>query len=473
MSTPADVPPTATAIAAAVRAGTLAPVDAVRAALDRIAARDGAVGAFQRVRAEAALAEAAALATRADLAALPLAGVPIAIKDNVAVTGEPMRGGTRASSERPSTHDHPVVARLRAAGAIVVGLTRVPELCLWPFTDGPLGTARNPWDLARTPGGSSGGSAAAVAAGMVPIALGNDGLGSIRIPAACCGLVGIKPGRGVVPALIGADSWFGWAENGPLATTVDDAALMLDVLADAPIATAPIAAAPIATASAGDRWRVALALRPPLPGTPVAPAWRAAAEHAASVLGAAGHAVRAAQPPAPMARAPQVLLGWMAGAAHDLAAMAHDAGLDAASADARVEPRTRRHAAAGRLAERLGRVRPADHAAWRALQLAFFRDVDLLVTPALAGAPLPADGWARRGWLATLNASTRFAPFAAAWNVAGFPAATVPMGLDGDGLPVAAQLVAAPGGEARLVAAARLLEAAVGWPRMAPMGRGG
>jgi amidase len=177
----------ATALAADVRAGALSPVDTVRAALDRIAALDGRVGAFQLVRAERALDEAATLARRPDLGALPLAGVPVAIKDNVAVAGEPMRVGTAATRDVPSAEDHEVVARLRAAGAVVVGLTRVPELCIWPFSDGPLGTARNPWKLDRTPGGSSGGSAAAVAAGMVPIALGNDGLGSVRIPRPAAG----------------------------------------------------------------------------------------------------------------------------------------------------------------------------------------------------------------------------------------------------------------------------------------------
>jgi amidase len=413
---PASPTRPATALAADVRAGAVSPVDTVRAALEAIAALDARVGAFQLVRAERALAEAEALARRDDLTTLPLAGVPVAIKDNVAVAGEPMRVGTAARRVAPSAADHVVVARLRAAGAIVVGLTRVPELCLWPFTDGPLGTARNPWKLDRTPGGSSGGSAAAVAAGMVPLALGNDGLGSIRIPAACCGLVGMKPGRGVVPAGIGADSWFGWAENGPLATTVDDAAAMLAVLAGRALDDA---------ADAGPL-RVALATRAPVPGTPVARAWADAAERAAALLGEAGHRVTRAAPPAPLGKAPAVLLGWMAGAAHDV-----DAEVAAGADATRFERRTLRHASTGRFADRAGRVRTSDHAAWRELQLAFFRDHDLLVTPTLAHAPLPADGWPGRGWVTTVHAATRFAPFAGGWNVAGFPAASVPMGVDG------------------------------------------
>ncbi|GJG86981.1 putative amidase AmiB2 [Gemmatimonadetes bacterium T265] len=451
---------TATEIAAGVRAGTHDPRDVVRDALARIAAVDAAVGAFERVRVAEATAEAAALAQRADLGTLPLAGVPVAVKNNLPVAGEVTGNGTLAAAPAPAERDHPTVARLRAAGAVVVGVTRVPELCLWPFTDGPRGTARNPWDRARTPGGSSGGSAAAVAAGAVPVALGNDGLGSIRIPAACCGLFGLKPGRGVVPAEVGAHAWFGWSENGPLATTVDDAALVLGVLAgrDAPWPADPAPGGPGATPL-----RVAVALGAPTPGVRVDPAWRAAAERAAGVLADAGHRVRAAAPPAPLRFAARILAGWMAGAADDADALA------AAGGDpGRLEARTRRHAASGRRLRALGFVRERDYDAWRALQLRFFADHDLLVTATLAHAPLPADGWAGRGWLATLKASVDFAPFTGGWNVAGFPAASVPLGVDAAGLPVAAQLVAPPGGEGRLLAAARTIEQVAPWARTAP-----
>jgi amidase len=176
----------------------------------------------------------AAVDARPDRPGLALAGVPVAVKDNIAVTGEPMRVGSRASPAGPQACDHPVVARLRAAGAVVVGVTRMPELALWPFTDGAFGMARNPWDVSRTCGGSSGGSAAAVAAALVPLAHGNDALGSIRGPAAACGLVGVKPGFGLVPAGPGADVWCSMGENGPIATTVADAALGLSVMADDP-----------------------------------------------------------------------------------------------------------------------------------------------------------------------------------------------------------------------------------------------
>ena len=150
------------------------------------------------------------------------------------MAGEPMRVGSAGSDPAPQLDDHEVVRRVRAAGAVVVGLTAVPSCASSAPPTPTFGITRNPWDLSRSRGGSSGGSAAAVASGTVPIALGNDGMGSIRIPAACCGLVGLKPGAGVVPSGLGDGSWFGMAENGPLATTVDDAALLLSVLAGQP-----------------------------------------------------------------------------------------------------------------------------------------------------------------------------------------------------------------------------------------------
>ena len=221
-------------VAAQVRSGALTARQAVERALQAIEDRDGPLQAFQEVRAFASLREADQVDARADLGTLALAGVPIAIKDNVSVAGEPKREGSLGSDPAPQTEDHPVVRRLRDAGAVVVGLTRVPELCIYGTTDSEFGVTANPWDRSRTPGGSSGGAAAAVAAGMVPVAHGNDGLGSIRIPAACCGLVGIKPGLGLVPSRLSGSSWFDMAENGALATTVADAALVLSTMAERP-----------------------------------------------------------------------------------------------------------------------------------------------------------------------------------------------------------------------------------------------
>src|SRR5215468_10836483 len=222
---------TAREIARAVRRGDTSAGQVVAAHLDHIKARGGGVNAFRVVRVAEALAEADAVDAQEELKNLPLAGVPIAVKENTAVAGLATWNGSDAAKSPVAETDHEVVRRLRGAGAIVVATSRMPEMGIWPFTDDQTAVTRNPWRSDRTPGGSSGGSAAAVSAGLVPIAHGNDGLGSVRIPAAACGLVGVKPGRGVVPSQLGATDWYGLAEHGILATTVADATVGLAVLA--------------------------------------------------------------------------------------------------------------------------------------------------------------------------------------------------------------------------------------------------
>ena len=441
---------TAIEIAAAVQLGDLTARAAATAALDAIAEHDEAIGAFQVVRAEAALREADAVDRRTDRFALPLAGVPVAVKDNVPVSGEPMRVGSLASDPRPQENDHPVVRRLRRAGAVVVGLTRVPELCVFATTDSAFGITRNPWNRERTPGGSSGGSGAAVAAGMVPIAHGNDGMGSVRIPAACCGLVGIRPGFGVVPAELGNGSWFDMSENGALATTVADLAVALSVLADR---TAP------AQIVEPGRLRVAVSGRSPLVGGPVAAAWRGAARSAARTLAEAGHTVRQADPPYGQRAGWAAIARWLAGTELD-ARIQLEPG--------RLAARTRRHAAVGRALLRIGLPKPAGQEQWIRRAERFFGDYDVLVTPALAQSPPRASSWAQRGWAANVVSNARYAPFAAPWNLAGWPAMTVPVGIGEDGLPLAVQLVTTSGGEARLLSLAAQLEMRRPWPRLAP-----
>jgi amidase len=440
---------TASEVAKRVRSGALPPADVVADTLKRIEAGDHRLGSFQVVRTEAAKAEAEELSGRADLATLPLAGVPVAVKDNVAVAGEAMRAGSAATSDRAQRSDHEVVRRLRAAGAVVVGLTRVPELCIFPATDSTFGITRNPWDLSRTPGGSSGGSAAAVAGGLVPIALGNDGLGSIRIPAACCGLFGLKPGFGVVPSGLGNNSWYDMSENGPLATTVADAALMLAVLAGRP---------ELAEVREPDRpLRIAVSLRPPLVGL------RADLEHLRAVvrtarrLESAGHTVVADDPPYPMNPAP-VLARWFGGASLDAD------GLDRAQLD----PAVRRHVAIGDMVRSRGLVRDGDRVRFREACAEFFRGYDVLIAPVLAAPPIAAARWGMRPWARTAAASVRYAPYPAAWNLAQYPAAAVPAGLHPrHGLPLSVQLVAPDGGESRLLGLAAQIERLAPWPRTA------
>lgn len=448
---------TAVQTAAAVRAGSSSALAETRAALERIAALDLALGAFQLVRAERALAEAAAVDARvASGEHLPLAGVPIAIKDNIPVAGEPMREGSSATSAEPRSSDHEVVARLRAAGAVVVGITRVPELCVFGTTDSVYGTTRNPWNLAATSGGSSGGSASAVASGMVAIAHAADGMGSIRIPAANCGLIGLKPGAGLVPADMGAHSWFGMSENGPLATTVADAALLLSVMAGRP-ALAEIV-------PPGRVLRIGLATGIPTPLAKLDPQWKAAADAAAATLRAAGHEVVVLTIPYPSDPLP-VLARWFAGAADDAAHEGIDLRL--------LEPRVRAHVRAGRLFARLGGLRPGPVDRLRRRVEAATLDVDVILTPGLAQAGPAAEGWHRRGWVANLRANIGYAPYAALWNLLGWPAAAVPAGWhDGAQVPLAVQLVAHPAadgaGEALLLSVAAELESAAPWLRTAP-----
>jgi amidase len=441
----------ATEIARLVRSGEVTAVAVVRAHLDHIEAVDARIGAFRVLRRDAALAEAHAIDTALTRFALPLAGVPIAVKDNVAVAGEVCTDGSVASSDVAATRDHPAVARLRKAGAIVVGITRVPELCLYGTTDGPGTVSRNPWDTARSPGGSSGGSAAAVAAGCVPIAHGNDGMGSLRIPAAACGLVSLKPGRGVVPAEVGLDSWSGMAENGALATTVGDLA----------VAHAVLAGAEPARPADGRPLRIAVSTRSPVPGVRADGPALAAIDGVVARLVAAGHTVVRRDPPLTTGAAVGGFAQWMAGADDDITHYGLDRGA--------LQPRSRTHARVGRLMRRAGLVRPGAGERFRERMTGFFDDVDVLLTPVTAGPPLPARPWHERSFLANVTANIRWAPWAAPWNVAGLPALALPAGTRPEGLPLAVQLVGPPGAEGRLLWLAGELERLQPWRRHAPV----
>ncbi|WCH96982.1 amidase family protein [Streptomyces moderatus] len=439
---------TATEIAAAVREKRATPREVVAEHLARIERLDGGIGAFRVVRAEAALAEADEVASRGDLAELPLAGVPVAVKDNLAVRGESKRVGSAATPDTPSDADHVTVARLRAAGAVVVGLTNVPELCVFGTTEGVHGTARNPWDTSRTAGGSSGGSAAAVAAGMVPIALGNDGMGSLRIPAANCGLVTIKPGTGVVPAGVSDGDWFGMSENGPLATTVEDARLMLSVLADTEVVRP----------DTPGTYRIAVSLRSPIAGVAVSKPYASAAREAAGLLIRAGHQVRRADPPYPVSLGVTSLTHWTAGTAVDAQ------GLDVR----RLSRRTRVHAAVGKRFVDRARAGASREELRRRLE-PFFDEYDVLLTPALARRSPRSEPWHERGWLRNIMANTNYSPLTPPWNLTGWPAMAVPLGTLPSGAPTAVQLVGRPGSEAELLALAERMEELRPWRRTVPL----
>jgi amidase len=440
MTTPGK---TAVEIAAAVRSGAASAREVVAAHLAHIEQVGPRYGAFRKVRAAEALAEADAVDARPDKKELPLAGVPVAIKDHVAVAGEYRGDGSLATSREPAEKDHELVARWRAAGAVVVGLTRVPELCLYPTSDDADGIARSPWDTRYSAGGSSGGSAAAVSAGMVPLAHGSDGMGSIRIPAACCGLVGLKPGPGVTP---GEGGWLGLSEHGVLATTAADAALGFAVMADR---------TPSEPQKPG-KLRIAVSTRSPvLFAQPDAEA-RAGVHRIARALGQAGHSLVGAHPAIPLSL--QTLAGgyWRGAPASE-----PHPGLD----EQKLQPRTRTHLQLGRAALRAGLVNPRARARWRGLASAFFDRYDLLITPILTGPPARSEAWSRKPWRANAQLSSRLAPYPGLWNLAAFPALAVPAGVRADGVPAAVQIVTPPGGEDLLLAMAAQLTEILPWQR--------
>ncbi|HWF82765.1 MAG TPA: amidase [Streptosporangiaceae bacterium] len=438
-------------IADLVRRRQVSPVELIQAQLDRIEAIEPRINAFQLVRPEAALREAAELAGRRQLADLPLAGVPVAIKDNVAVAGEPTRLGSAATSPTPAVADDKLVTRLKAAGCVVIGKTQLPELAIWPFTEPTAFAAtHNPWNPRRTAGGSTGGGAAAVVAGMAALALGSDGGGSIRIPAACCGAFGLKPGRGLVPVGGGlTEHWFGLTEFGPIARTVADAAMMLDVLAGRTIYHNP---QPVEQPI-----RIAFSDQHPLPGAKASPRVRIELDDVAAMLRNSGHSLVKESPPYPLTLGLRFNARWLGGIAQDAA------GLDIEA----VEPRTRQMVKLGRFFTSRTRSASADPFGRRMAR--WFADHDALITPTLTGTAEPIGTWDGVGWAKTMLGVANHV-YTPPWNIAGLPAASVPFGHDDDGLPIGIQLVGPAGSEARLLSLAAQIEQLRPWPRLAPVG---
>ncbi len=458
-------------LAALVRGGEIAAREVVSAAVARIEDLDERVNAFVEVDAERALEAADAIEPGDER---PFAGVPIAIKSNVPVAGLCMNFGSKFLSGHRPDHNAYLVRRLREAGFVIVGTTNMPEFGILPTTEPRhSGPTRNPWDLDRTPGGSSGGSAAAVASGMLPVAHGNDGGGSLRIPAACCGLVGLKPSRGRVscgPDL--GDSFL--SSDGVLTRTVSETAAMLDVLAGYEVGDATWAPRPVepyTTSVRRDpgRLRVAMTAANVL-DVDVDPECVRGMHAAGELLASLGHEVETASPALPggdpvdlfiEAFGPQVSLGIMYGQL--LAGRAPE--------DDEIEPLSRAifdRAQQLPSVNYLGAVAQLQAVA-RGL-VAFFAEYDLLLTPALGERPTPIGEMHGCGEdpMADLKRSARFTPFTSLWNVTGQPAITVPLGFGDDGLPTAAQLVAKPLGEDTLLQVAAQMEAAVGRPQQIP-----
>jgi amidase len=428
--------------------------------LDRIARLDPELNAYRIVLADTARAEAEAAQRRLDAGErLPLLGVPVAIKDNVDVAGTTTTLGTGAYGSA-KTQDAEVVRRLRAAGAVILGKTAVPELCIWPFTETlAFGATRNPWDTTRTPGGSSGGAGAAMAAGMAGIALGSDGGGSIRIPATWCGVFGIKPQRDRVPLAPHVDSWYGLDVNGPLTRTVEDAALFLDVTTQLP---APDGGFVAAAARSPGRLRIALSTKAPPPVIArLGRAQRAAVTDVGALMRDLGHEVIERDPDYPAAATlASFMPRYLRGIRDDIAMLARPECLEA---------RTRSLARLGALISdrRISAVRERDPGL-AARVLSIFDDVDVVITPGTAGRPFRIGAFQRRGAIATLRLVSTRVPFQQIFNVTGQPAAVVPWGLDGDGLPVSVQLVGKPSDEATLLQLGSQIEAARPWAGRRP-----
>jgi amidase len=458
--------------AALIAAGEVSSRELVDLYLERIARLDGQLNAFRVVFDERARMEAdqadARRAAGGQARERPLLGVPIAVKDDIDIAGEVTTYGTNAYGE-PARADAEVVRRLREAGAVIIGKTTVPELTQWPFTEtATFGATRNPWDVQRSPGGSSGGSAAAVAAGLVGAALGSDGAGSIRIPAAWCGLFGLKPQRGRVSMAPRTRGWHGLSVNGVLTRTVADTALFLDAAAGAIEIDAdrvPAPEVPFATAVATPPRPLRIAYSASFPVGVLAKLdadARVALERTVELLRSLGHEVSEQDPDYGAGALPAVTIRYLRGIHDNALALAHPE---------RLERRTRAMARIGGLIPRALLERSLDGEAELARRLnRVLDDHDVLLTPATAQPPARIGQLQGRGALWTLNAAAGWVPYNGLWNVTGQPAAAVPAGFGSDGLPRSVQIVGRPREEATLLSLAGQIEAERPWAEQRPPG---
>lgn len=458
-----------------LRSRQVSPRELVDDALRAIECVDPRLGAWVTVAGERALAQAGEVA-RGDTR--PLAGVPVAIKDLSALTeGIRTTMGSSALGEWVPREDSATVRRLRAAGAIVIGKTNTSELGIVALTEPErFGPTRNPWDPARSPGGSSGGSAAAVASGTVAFAHGSDGGGSIRVPASCCGLVGLKPSRGRISSAPGPGDPLGLATEGVLARTVADVALALDVMAGAEPGDAWLAWPPdggsfaAAAAHTPGRLRVAVSADAPT-GVGVHPDCVAAVAGAGAALAALGHAVI---PDAPAWADPHFMerfvAHWTAGVGPAVDGIGTLIGrpLDPAL----LEPLTRAIIAESKatsLPDYLANFGWLRSYARRVV--AFWERFDVLVTPSMAQPPpLIGSLAARHGEPLTRQLWTvaDLVPFTPPLNVTGQPALSLPLHTSEAGLPIGVQLVGPTNGEALLLSVAAQLERARPWAGRTP-----
>ncbi|HEX8073816.1 MAG TPA: amidase [Thermoleophilaceae bacterium] len=453
--------------AEAVRAREVSPRELVDLHLDRIERIDPQLNAFRVVFAERARAEAQQAEGRVGAGEeRPLLGVPVAVKDNVDVAGEVSTHGSAAHGG-PAEADSEQVRRLRQAGAIVIGKTHLPELAVFPWTESEaFGVTQNPWRDGRSAGGSSGGSAAAVAAGLVGAASASDGGGSIRIPAACCGLVGLKTQRGRVSLMPDREHWHGLSVAGCVTRRVLDTALWLDAVAGAAEGDADVARPPErpfaeAARTPPGKLRIAVSLKPSTQPLKVEEPVERGVREVADLLRSLGHEVSERDPRYGELR-PDFLPRWFRGIHDDARSMAHPE---------RLERRTRSLSAIGRRVSTgaLARARARERRDAARIN-AIFEGHDVLLTPTIPHPPREARRYEGRGWLYTTMGAANTVPFTTPWNVTGQPAMSIPAPSTHAGLPLAAQLVGRPHDEATLISLAAQLEAEIGWQDRRPPG---
>ena len=452
----------ATEQARLVRAREVSSGELVQLYLERIERIDPELNAFVTVCAEEALASARVADESA--AQSPFHGVPVAVKDLTATAGVRTTYSCRGFAENVPDFDTAIVRRIRDAGFVLLGKTNTPEFGTVAFTESELnGATHNPWNAALTPGGSSGGAAAALAAGLVPLAHGSDGGGSIRIPASCCGVFGLKPSRGRVSSAP-FSSLEGLSTSGPLTRSVADAAAFLDVLAGYEPGDpwwAPPPGRPFADELGENpgRLRVAVTTSPPIDAS-VHPECVAATRSAATLLEELGHDVEDAAP------------SWdIPGLIDDFITVWQIGPTLYPVADELMTPLNRGLVARARAtsaAEYGAAVIRLQGAARRIV--AFWERFDVLLTPTLALPPVPI-GWQEEDVadeLDQLRRNTLFTPFTAVSNLTGQPAMSLPLHTSSDGLPIGVQVIGPPAGEALLLRLAAQLESARPWQENRP-----
>ncbi|MGK9148761.1 amidase [Plantibacter flavus] len=456
----------------------VSPTELARHYLDRIERLDGEIGAFTTVAAGSLPGRIAAVEAMPRTAALW--GLPVGDKDLVARAGLPTRYGSRLTADLVASTDDELVTVLDRAGAVSLGKTATPEFGLYGYTE-PLGgpPTRNPWALDRGAAGSSGGAAAAVAARLLPFAPGSDGGGSIRIPAAACGLVGLKPSRGLVPVASGVDKLAGLVVSGPIARTVADAALLLDAMIERvhgridhhfTLRAPDLDDGPLLGHAIRGEGRFQLAV---LDGSPWDSAFDlrydpdalAAVDLAVQTLSAMGHGVDeltlrdADRYPADFTTI------WHASAAGVPASTEGELAL--------LEPITRALVERGRSlrATTLLETLASLHRFERSV-LAQFAPFDAVITPALAETPRPVGWYDATSPERNFEQQVRYAPHTSFLNATGLPAITLPVHQTVDGLPMGVQLIGRPGGEATLLALGAQLERRLRWQdRVPPIAR--